>query len=1147
MMKKTFFGSMKIMALMLLATAGLMTSCEDMFSDDLSGAAISISASIEVFDTNARATDTSFEEGDAIGVHVVTPTKVLHNNAKFTLTDGTFTSAKPRAWHDDASVEAQFIAYSPYYSRGTYSEANGYAVNIKTDQSSEAAYKESDLMFAFAASKPTKKAVHLSFQHLFSKLVMLFDNPNGEVISSITVSNLSDVATYKYAEKKIVPSNSKANFTPAAISLGGKSGYALSVAPQNAANTVISVVTASEKLFQFPLSVTEFESGMAYTLDLSLANESIESSFTPTISDWVVENENMSFDRIDNDVVIRDCYSIDDVDPSLDWPLISTLPEMISDNTDDVVVVVNTNGTALKAGDALYAHTGVITSNSTGSGDWKYVKHDWSVNADDCKLTHVGNGIYAMVIPYGARVFYGVPAGEEILQLAFVFRGAKGSPEIKNNGNDIFLNLVDADALAVSFFSPVHGDLYKVGDKLNVRVVAQNSKNLSLLMNGAEVKATAEKEINYEYTFAEPCDVTFSAIATNDKGESVSEQVSVAALGATQSASRPAGVKDGVTVSGTEATFVLYAPGKNQILLLGDFNKYAPSNEYMMKKDGDYFWTTVSGLQPETEYGYQFLVDGTIKVGDPYCEKVLDPWNDSWINYYYDDATQSKLPKAVPVYPNLKEFPIETTEIVSVFSTSTKQYNWQVTDFKRPNRHSLVIYELLLRDFTEEGTLSAAIDKLDYLDKLGVNAIELLPIQEFEGNDSWGYNPSFYFAPDKAYGTEDDYKRFVDECHKRGIAVILDVVFNHSTGQFPWAKMWWNSTTNKPASNNPFFNVDAPHNWSVLNDFKHTNAKTRAYFNDVLQYWLKEYKVDGYRFDLTKGIVQNPSNYDAGGYSAERIGFLKGYADAIRAVEDDAYIIFEHFCEDSEENELASYKGIMLWRNANEASMESGMGWSGKDNFSHISAYGRVGFAESHDEERVAYKMKNFGQANLKANFPSQNAVNQLSGLYALEYLSPYTKMMWQFGELAYDYSINMNDKGELGSGDDYRTHRKPIPWKLGYDKDTNRMALYNNLCKIISFRTDNPQIFSSDSGDKERKTWYVGSNSMGGKTLVLSNSYGGVIVVANQSTSQATTPVSVPDAGEWTNLITGQKVTLGSTYNVTLGAHEYIVLVKIK
>ncbi|NOZ04318.1 MAG: hypothetical protein GXO92_06915 [FCB group bacterium] len=96
-----------------------------------------------------------------------------------------------------------------------------------------------------------------------------------------------------------------------------------------------------------------------------------------------------------------------------------------------------------------------------------------------------------------------------------------------------------------------------------------------------------------------------------------------------------------------------------------------------------------------------------------------------------------------------------------------------------------MIYELLVRDFIDRHDYQTLIDTLDYLEKLGINAIELMPINEFEGNSSWGYNPSFYFAPDKYYGTRQDLKLFIDECHRRGIAVIMDIVLNHTYGQSP--------------------------------------------------------------------------------------------------------------------------------------------------------------------------------------------------------------------------------------------------------------------------------------------------------------------------------------------------------------------------
>ena len=1119
-MKKTFFSTMKIMSLVLLASVSLVTSCEEEPEpvNPNGKKVVSVSATIENY---TKATDSSFEEGDKIGLHILTDLTFL-NNAQFTNTKGKFKAAQENYWYEDAEVEATVVGYYPYNANALYTK-RGYNVEVGTDQSTDKKYKASDFMVARTTSKPTDKAVALTFNHVLSKVTLSID-PKGETIKTVTVSGLDVKTNYELREGKVTAVDSQADITPAKVSVDGKDAWVFLAVPQSN-NPEIVVTTTSGKTFLFDAEGLKLESGKAYTSTLVLDKENFKTQFTVTVTDWIAENNNMVFEKVENDFIIEESYGIEDVDPTIEWPLIATLPSLISpDMAEDCVIVVNVADSGVTPGEKLYAHTGVITNLSNGGGDWKYVKHDWAVDAADCCLTHVGGTIYALLLPGGPRAFYGVPAGEELKQLAFVFRTSGGTKEVKNNGQDIYVDLVDANDLVVSFVSPAHGEIVSVGDVVSVKVVTQNAESVSLLLNESEV-ATGKREITYEHTVSEVGDMKFKAIATDTEGMTATEEVTVAALGDTQSMARPAGAKEGVTVEGSEATVVLFAPGKKQVVLLGDFNGFAPSNEYMMYKDGDYFWTTVSGLQPNTEYAYQFLVDGSVRVGDPYCEKVLDPWNDKWINEHYE------------IYPNLKEYPANSTDIVSVFETTPEQYTWKVTDFKRPNRHSLVIYELLIRDFTDEGSIDAVTEKLDYLEDLGVNAIELLPIQEFDGNNSWGYNPCFYFAADKAYGTKTDYKEFIDECHKRGIAVILDVVFNHATGQFPWAKMWWNSSKNCTAADNPFFNEVAKHNFNVYHDFNHSYAKTRSYFKEVLQFWLEEYNIDGYRFDLTKGIVQNPSNYDAGGYSAERIGWLKGYADAIREVEDDAYIIFEHFCDNREENELAAYKDIMLWRNINSASCESAMGWTGNDksNFSGISAYGRVGFAESHDEERVAYKMKMYGSGDLKS-VTSTAAVNQLTGMYALEYLSPYTKMIWQFGELAYDYSIEENG----------RTGEKPIPWELGYFTNTYRKSLYDNLSKIISFRTDNTKIFSSDSGDTERKAWNVGDSSMGGKTLVLSNTHGGVIVVANQSSSKATTTVSVPQTGVWTNIITGEKVTLSSSYSVTLNAHEYIVLGRV-
>ena len=668
------------------------------------------------------------------------------------------------------------------------------------------------------------------------------------------------------------------------------------------------------------------------------------------------------------------------------------------------------------------------------------------------------------------------------------------------------------EGLSVKFISPAHGAILQVGQEYTVQVQQQAATNVKLYKNDTAVAETGGATLTYTYAPTVAEDVVFKAVAT-DGTNTVEESISVAVLGETENAARPANVKNGVNVNGNEATFVLFAPGKKSVVLLADFNQYAPSNEYMMKKDGDYFWTTVSGLEEGVEYGYQYLVDGTIKIGDPYATKILDPWNDKWIS--------------ASVYPNLKAYPAEyTSDIVSVFELNPAEYTWTATSYERPAENSLAIYELLIRDFTEEGSINAVTAKLDYLETLGVNAIELMPIQEFDGNDSWGYNPCFFFAADKAYGTEEAYKVFIDECHKRDIAVIIDVVFNHATGQHPYAKMWWDGGANKTASNNPFFNVDAPHNWSVFHDFNHTYAETVAYIDDVLEYWMEEYNVDGFRFDLTKGFVQNPGNYDAGGYSAQRIGILKHYAETIRAVDQNAYIIFEHFCDQSEETELYNSVGALCWNNNQRGGYkESVLGFTGggKSNFSDFKK-GRINNIETHDEERIAYDAIKYAQSWAK---PWDVLTKRLQAIYAFHFLTPYPKMMWQFGELGYDVSIEENG----------RTGRKPVRWN--YYDDANRKALYDAMSKIISWRTDNEEYYGAS--EVKVHTWKVNDADMGGKTLIMDK----VIVVANFNNTEASTTITNPNPGEWTNLMTGEKVQVNGSHTFTLAGSDYIVLVK--
>lgn len=586
---------------------------------------------------------------------------------------------------------------------------------------------------------------------------------------------------------------------------------------------------------------------------------------------------------------------------------------------------------------------------------------------------------------------------------------------------------------------------------------------------------------------------------------------------------RPAGITDGINyIDDQTVTLLLYAPSKEHVHLLGDFNNWKKDNKLQLYKDGDYWWYTLSNLEKGKEYAFQYLIDNSFKIADAYAEKILDPNADASI--------------PTTVYPNRKPYPVQTEGIVSVLQTGKTAYNWQVKNFEAPKGENLVIYELLIRDFTQEGSIQAVTARLDYLQELGVNAIELMPIQEFDGNDSWGYNPCFFFAPDKAYGTPDAYKQFIDEAHRRGMAVILDVVFNHATMNHPFARLYWDGANNRPAATNPWFNPVAPHPYSVFNDFNHEYAGTRTFFKRVLAHWLTEYKVDGFRFDLTKGFTQKQSTEStASVYDAGRIAVLKEYNNQIQQTKPGAYAILEHFCDNKEEKELAG-NGLFLWGNLNNAFNQSIMGWKADSDFGPAYAANRdwtsprlIAYQESHDEERNMYKAKTWGNGSIKTDRSIQLARAALNAAFLL--CTPGPKMIWQFGELGYDYSIEENG----------RTGRKPIRWD--YADDPARAALYDNYAQLLILRNQVPEVFSNPA----KASLQMSANDWEkGRRICLEHPEMDLVLVGNFNATPIAVKPGFPKAGSWYNPFSNQTQSVTEAdkdlLSVTIPAHSFLL-----
>ncbi|MCF8240374.1 MAG: T9SS type A sorting domain-containing protein [Melioribacteraceae bacterium] len=710
----------------------------------------------------------------------------------------------------------------------------------------------------------------------------------------------------------------------------------------------------------------------------------------------------------------------------------------------------------------LYTHTGVtIQIGDNPPQTWQHVIGTWGDNTAQPKLTRVAPDIYELLIGY-PRDFYNVTnANEQIRQFSFVFRSANGNLQTEDIFVDLYLPgvtvVVNEPIINDEFGDPLRSPVFaNQGDTVDISIstaeISTETESITLYKSGIELASSDGNTLYHQYIVdvSDEGPTEFLAVAQDTSGLSDSLSFFIFSNPAPISEMPPAGVIEGVNYHDEDAsktTLALLAPYKEFIYVIGDFNDWKVDVNYMMKRyefsaDSVVYWLTIYGLTAQEEYAFQYLVDGNLRIADPYTDKVLDPWNDPWI------------PNSV--YPNLKDYPDgKTNEIVSVLQTGQNAYTWQLPDFDQPDQEKLVIYELLIRDFISTHSYQTLIDTISYLKTLGVNTIGLMPASEFEGNSSWGYNPSFYFAPDKYYGTKDKLKEFIDVCHQNEIAVVLDMVLNHAFGQNTMARLYWEN--GKPSSENLWFNVNSPNPvYSWGSDFNHLSRFTKTFSKRVMEYWLTEYKFDGFRFDFSKGFT-NVSG-DGWAYNSQRIAIWKDYADFMWSIDPETYVILEHFTDNNEEIELSDY-GLMLWGNLNYNYNEATMGWheDNKSDFSGVSYKVRgwnephlVGYMESHDEERLMFKNLEYGNGSGSYDITNLNtALNRMKLAAAFFLTVPGPKMIWQFGELGYDYSINHCPDGTLDDG--CRVSEKPIRWD--YMDYVNRLNLYKTFAALIDLR----------------------------------------------------------------------------------------------
>lgn len=719
--------------------------------------------------------------------------------------------------------------------------------------------------------------------------------------------------------------------------------------------------------------------------------------------------------------------------------------------TESITISINASSTdtdcnGLNNPTKVYMHSGVGTNVNAFDTS---VVGNWGTDdgVGEMTLNTTNNRWEIIIVP---KTYFSLSDTQAIsvTTMGMVFRNENGSQELKDNGCSDFIFNIGTFQLTLN--APTTATtVLNAGNNLPITATATLAADFTLKANNVVIDQQTNIT-NYNFSPTVSQNTTYVLEATNN-GKTKSTTFKAIVKPTVTQANLPTGLKDGINMNpsdNTKATLVFYAPGKEFVHLIGSFNNWEIDDVYLLKKDTekDRFWIEISDLTPQTDYSYQYLIDAELRVADPYSTVILDEYNDQYIN-----AT---------TYPNLPSYPKgKTNHSVTLLRTGDAAYVWQTTNFTKPAKTDLVIYELLIRDFDELHSYDAVKARLDYLEELGINAIELMPVMEFDGNESWGYNPSFHMALDKYYGNATSFKQFIDECHKRGVAVIIDVAFNHASGQNPYYRMY--NTDNggyggQANIDSPFFNPVARHSYSVFNDFNHSKQAVKDYVKRISQYWIDEYKIDGFRWDLTKGFTQNCTGSEActNAYQQDRVTVLKGYADDQWEIDPNFYVIFEHLGTNAEETEWVNYrldegKGIMFWGNHNHQYSQAAMGFGNNADFSWISYKNRgwsvpanISYMESHDEERLMYKNIQFGNSSGSYSVKKLATALERQKLAGAFYFTvPGPKMIWQFGELGYDYSIDYN--GRIGN--------KPIEWN--YFNNQERKDLYNTWTKFIQLK----------------------------------------------------------------------------------------------
>lgn len=821
----------------------------------------------------------------------------------------------------------------------------------------------------------------------------------------------------------------------------------------------------------------------------------------------------------------------------------------------------------------VYMHSGI--GDDTNAFGYAVVGN-WGADDSLGLMTKNVDGTWSKTIT--PSTYFGLSASQQATatKLGMVFRNASGSATLKlaPTCKDFIFNVGN---FQVNLTSPIQNSTTILTSGGSLSIAATNTNGVAsynLKSNGISINTNASTS-NYSFIHTNITNNQNYELEITQGTTTLTKKFSVVITPNTVSEAIPAGMVDGINYNSnddTKATLVLDAPLKDFVYVAGSFNNWQPGTSYTMKKDATSgstkFWIELTGLVSGTNYTYQYWVGETTPIANsPALVKTADP---------YSTLVLSSEDKAITssTYPNMPEYPVGQDKEVTVLQTGQTPYAWSsaTTNFVKPEKDKLVVYEVLVRDFDANRNYQNLIDRIDYFKNLKINAIELMPVMEFEGNDSWGYNTSFHMALDKFYGSSTKLKELIDLCHQNGIAVILDVALNHAFGRNPMIRMWMNDPEGdgygSPTAENPYFNTVAMHSYSVGEDFNHSSTYTKNYVKRVIKQWIEEYKIDGFRWDLTKGFTQNCPSTVSGGqdactgnYQQDRVDILKGYADYSWSLDPTHYTIFEHLGTDTEEKEWANYrindpisKGVMMWGNMNYNYNQLSMGYNSSNDISrmygpkHSGFLGNrvMGYAESHDEERLMYKnLQNGNSTNSSHNVKNLNvALSRMSAIGAVSLLIPGPKMIWHFGDLGWEKSIYtctdgiVNDNSSTIAGD-CKLSTKPQPqWVNNWLNDGYRNKIYNDWARMITLKTTEA-VFSGTATIASGTT--LTPNIKITNSALSSTDLKDVLIIANFDVTAKNVATGFQYTGAWYNLMDNSPYTVtNTTATITLQPGEF-------